>query len=100
MNNSRLVRRGAGVIIAMAASLLGVVLCSPSAFALVMHPVGSGSSPAVTPRPAAVNGLVVAGMAGWQVALIAIGTALFVATIAVITDRSRQSHRRVSVSTI
>jgi hypothetical protein len=97
MSKSHLVRRGAGVIIAVVASLFGVVLCAPSAFALVMRPVDSGS-PTVTPPPAPAHGLVAAGMAGWQVALIAIGTAFVVATIAVITDRAWQAHRMVIVS--
>jgi hypothetical protein len=98
MSNNRLVRHGAGVMIAVGASLIGAVLCSPSAFALIVRPGGSGSSPTLTPHPAPPHGIVTAGMAGWQVALIAVGTALFVATLAVITDRLRQSHRKVSVS--
>ncbi len=97
MSNNRFVRRGAGVMIAIAASLFGVVLCAPSAFAMIVQPVGSGSSLTLTPHPAPTHGLVGAGMAGWQVALIAIGTALFVATFAVLTARIRQS-RKVSVS--
>jgi hypothetical protein len=97
MSNNRLVRCGAAII-AMATSLFSVVLWAPSAFALIGRPVGSGSSPALTPHPAPTHGLVTAGMAGWQVALIAIGSGLFVATFAVITARVRQSYRKVSVS--
>jgi hypothetical protein len=37
--------------------------------------------------------VVVGGMPGWQIALIAIGAALFAATAAVLLDRARTTRR-------
>jgi len=93
-------RRTLGVIATVGGSLLGAVLVAPSAFGMVAEPVGSGSSPVPSPQqaPTVVHNIVAAGMAGWQIALIAVGAALFAATLAVFTDRLRGSHRNVSAS--
>jgi hypothetical protein len=37
--------------------------------------------------------VVVGGMPGWQIALIAVGAALLAATVAVLLDRARASRR-------
>ena len=37
--------------------------------------------------------VVVGGMPGWQIALIAAGAALLAATLAVLADRARAAHR-------
>jgi hypothetical protein len=51
-----------------------------------------GLSPTPTPTPVRVHTVIVSGMAGWQIALIAVGAALVVATIAVLLDRARTAH--------
>ena len=38
------------------------------------------------------------GMPGWQIALIAIGTAVFAAVLAVTLDRVRTAHRQLPAS--
>lgn len=45
------------------------------------------------PGPVPVHTVVVGGMPGWQIALIAIGAALLAATIAVLLDRARTARR-------
>jgi hypothetical protein len=88
----RLVRILAGLVGALVA--LGVA--APAAFARVLPDPGpaSGSAPAQysPPRHAAA-----VGMAGWQIALIAIAAAVVAAvvaaTIAVLVDRARSARR-------
>ena len=100
MTHLHSIRRAAGLVVALAGSALGFVLCAPSAFAVVMRPVGDESSTAVVPQTAPASGhfLVSTGMAGWQIALIAIASALFAAALALLVDRVRGSHRSVGVS--
>ena len=100
MNHHQSIRRVTGLVVTAASTLFGFVLFAPSAFALVMRPVGDGSSSAVAPvtAPATAHNLVSGGMAGWQIALIVVAAALLTSTLAVITDRARGSHRKVRVS--
>ncbi len=99
MNHIRHVRQTASVVIAVCSSLFGVVLFAPSAFAMRVGPPG-GASPALSPQPhpTVVHTVVAGGMAGWQITLIAVGAALFTATVAVIIDRARAARRRLTVS--
>jgi hypothetical protein len=100
MNHIRFIRLATSLMVAAASSLLGLMLFTPSAFALVMRPVGDGSSTAAAPQtaPATAHYVVSTGMAGWQIALIAVAAAVFTAALAVFTDRARGSHRKVSAS--
>jgi hypothetical protein len=41
----------------------------------------------------------VGGMAGWQIALIALGAALVAATVAILLDRARAARRAASGAT-
>jgi hypothetical protein len=42
--------------------------------------------------------IVVGGMPGWQIALIAAGAALFAATLALLADRVRAAHRTTAAA--
>ena len=56
---------------------------------------GGGAGPAGTPTPVTVvRTVVVGGMPGWQIALIAVAAALFTAIAAVLVERSRTARRR------
>ena len=46
------------------------------------------------PRPGPRHTVVVGGMPGWQIALIAVGAALIAATVAVLADRARTARRK------
>jgi hypothetical protein len=100
MNHVRFIRRALSVVFAVGGSFLGFVLFAPSAFAMIVEPIGSGSSAVASPQPAPtlVHSAVAGGMAGWQIALIAVGAAALTATLAVFADRARGSRGKVSIS--
>ena len=56
---------------------------------------GGGAGPDGAPAPVTVvRTVVVGGMPGWQIALIAVVAALFTAIAAVLVERSRTARRR------
>jgi membrane protein implicated in regulation of membrane protease activity len=87
----RPLRRVAGTLAALAAALLAAAVAAPAAFALPVPPGGGGDG-TVAPSPP-VQVVVVGGMPGWQIALIAIGAAILAATGAVFLDRARTTRR-------
>jgi len=105
MNPIRNVRRVAGVLAGLASAWLGLALAAPAAFA-VTHPTpgpagyltpGGPGFPVPPPvPPVQVHTVVVGGMPGWQIALIAIGAALSAAIAAVLADRAWAARRRPS----
>jgi hypothetical protein len=99
VNHIRYVRSTASIVVAVCSTLFGVVLLAASASATVMPGPGGGPL-AVPPRPHPIvaHTVVAAGMAGWQVTVIAVGAALFTATVAVLMDRARAARRSVRVS--
>jgi hypothetical protein len=85
------IRRLLAALATLAGALLAFTVAAPAALAdHVPPPGGSRFHPA---RPPAV--IVVAdGMPGWQIALIAVGSALLAATAAVLVDRARAARRK------
>ena len=83
-------RRTATVLGALAASVLVVLTGATAAFAYPVPPPGGPAGP-VQPR---VHTIVAGGMPGWQIALIAIGAAIFAAALAVTLDRILAARRR------
>ena len=70
-----------------------------AATAMVPDPGGTGgiAGPGTAPVPSTVvHTVVVGGMPGWQIALIAIATALVAAAAAVLADRASGGRRRLS----
>jgi hypothetical protein len=96
MNPIRHIRRFAAVLAGLAAALVAVG--ATPAFAKVMPPEGGGSAPSAPVRTV-THTLVVTGMPGWQIALIAAGAALLAAAIAVLADRARAAHRKAIPAT-
>jgi hypothetical protein len=94
MNPIRHIRRLAGILAAGAAALLALAAASPAMAATASLP-HYGPPASVAPAPPAVvtRTVVVGGMPGWQIALIAAGTALLAAAIAVLADRARAVRR-------
>jgi hypothetical protein len=90
------IRRSAAILTGLFGTL--VVFGAAPAFAMIPGPGGSPVSPA-SPAipPAVVHTVVVGGTPGWQIALIAIGSALVAAAAAILADRAR-SRRRPAVS--
>jgi hypothetical protein len=87
------------------AAVLAAVNCALLASAAVpaawARPVPPPGLPAyVPPVPAAPSSVVIiGGMAGWQITLIALGAALLAAAAAVVLDRARAAHRSAPAST-
>jgi MFS family permease len=100
MNTLKRIRRLAAVLAGLAGAL--VAFGATPAFAMHEPPPGSGviTSPVgATTTPVQVHTVVVGGMPGWQIALIAVVAALFAATVAVLADRSRSGRRKAIAAT-
>jgi len=85
-----------GAVLASLA-IIAVAFASGASASTSMIPVGSsgGAAPDGTPAPAAVvHTVIVGGMPGWQIALIAAAAALVTAIVAVLVERSRTARRR------
>ena len=111
MNPIRHVRRLAAALAGLACAWLGIADAAPAAFALPVPPSGGGSAgdtlppgwnkhpplPPVhihQPVHVPVQTVVIGGMPGWQIALIAIGAGLFAAAAAVLLDRIWTARRK------
>ena len=86
----RPIRRLAGIVAALATTLLAAAAAAPAALALPVPPVGGGDG---TVAPAPTVQVVADGMPGWQIALIAIAAAVVAAAVAVFLDRARNGRR-------
>jgi hypothetical protein len=96
MNRVRHIHRYVAVLAGLAFAWLGLAAAAPAAFAAsAVIPVGddggTATAPALRPVPQVV---VVGGTPGWQIALIAIGSALFAAAAAVLTYRILAARRQ------
>ena len=77
--------RTAGARLRRLAAVLAAVTCGLLAWAAAV--------PAAVARVPATTHLIIAGgMAGWQIALIAVGSALVAAIVAVVLDRARAAR--------
>jgi hypothetical protein len=89
--------RRLGIVLAgLGGALAAFAAAAPASMASANHTFGSGTLPApAVPAapPAVVRTVVVGGMPGWQIALIAVAAALVVAVAAVLTDRARSARR-------
>ena len=99
MNPIHRIRRTAGALVGLvglACACLGLAVAAPAAFARTLPPFDvSGTVTTPAPPPVQVHTVVVGGMPGWQIALIAVGAALVAATIAVLLDRARARTARL-----
>jgi hypothetical protein len=115
MNRIRHIRRLTAALAGLACAWLGIALAAPAAFASTgrIQPPGGESGMGVLPGPLAahihrpvpeapaqipVHTVVAVGTPGWQIALIAIGAALFAATAAVLLDRARATRRQLATA--
>jgi hypothetical protein len=94
MNRIRHIARLAAALAGLALTWLGLAATAPAAFAATATriPNPGGVSPS-TPLPV-VHTVIVGGMPGWQIALIAIGAALFAAASAVLAYRALAARRQ------
>lgn len=92
----RLIRRVTAALAALAAALVACVAAAPAAFATHVPPPGMGDQ-GEQAMPSPVHTVMVGGMLGWQITLIAAGAALLAAVLAVLLDRARAARRHVTV---
>lgn len=91
------IRRFAACLAAMLAALAASALAAPAAFATIAPPAPASQTipltGPITKQPASVHTVVVGGMPGWQIALIAAGAAVLAAALAVAVDRLLSARR-------
>jgi hypothetical protein len=97
------IRRVAVTVAGLACAWLGLAVASPAAFAqTAMFPAptgGGGDDAPAAAVPTIARVVVVGGMPGWQIALIAIGAALFAAASAVLVYRALATRRQAVTTT-
>ncbi|HXZ75886.1 MAG TPA: hypothetical protein VEH31_34140 [Streptosporangiaceae bacterium] len=94
------IRRLAAALFGLAGALLAFSTAAPAAFASGQPPPhlppGHIHQPVhLPPVPVPAHTVVIGGMPGWQIALIAAGAALAAAAVAILVDRawvSRKAH--------
>jgi hypothetical protein len=90
------------VICGLLASAAASAAIVPAASAAILgrpDPGGPGGTRLIPVPATIVREIHVGGMAGWQIGLIAVGTALMAAVVAVLLDRTL-SNRRAAYATI
>jgi len=85
----RPVRRWALTLAALATTLLAATTAAPAAFARPLPPMGHDQ----IEHPPPVHTVVVGGMPGWQITLIATAAAVTAAAITLFLDRARAARR-------
>ena len=99
-NASARLRRPLAVLAALVVGLLASAATVPAAFATIPDPGGAVGYAGIGPASApAVRVVVTGGMAGWQITSIAIGSALFAATAAVLLYRALAVRKAASATT-
>jgi hypothetical protein len=107
MNRISRVRRLAAALAGLAAVLVAFAVSTPAAFAkplgIIPPPPGWNKHPPLPPGhwtgpvyKIPVHTVVIGGMPGWQITLIAAGAALLAAVLAVLADRARATRRRIT----
>jgi hypothetical protein len=93
---ARTIRRSrfAAVLAALAAALVAAIAGPTAAFAVRYPlPANAGWGTSRYAPPPVVHTVIVGGMPGWQIALIAAVAALAAAAVAVLLDRARRARR-------
>ena len=92
MNPIRRIRRIAAALAGLACAWIGLAVAAPAAFAMTIPGGSGGGVTTPAPPPVQIHTVVMGGMTGWQIALIAVGAALVAATVAVLLDRARTAR--------
>ena len=91
------IRRFTACLVTLLAAAGASALAAPAAFATIAPPAPAGESGpvtgSITKHPATVHTVLVGGMPGWQIALIAAGAAVLAAALAVVADRLLSARR-------
>lgn len=95
------IRRIVAALAGLTAAVLASAAAAPAAFATQVPPPGElGGHPVkhAPIAPAYTHTVVIGGMPGWQIALIATGAALVAAALAVLLDRLLAGRRRMTAN--
>ena len=90
------IRRLVGVLTGLAAALAAAIAGAPVAFAATgthVPPNPVSHEPVAPPVVIHTHAAVTGGMAGWQIALIAVGAAVLGAVVAVLANRALAARR-------
>lgn len=98
MNTIRRIHQLARLLATGAGALLVLAIASPAMAATASVPHYPSAPPAQIPGP--IHTVTAGGMPGWQIALIAAGTAVLAAVLAVAADRTRTSRRRITAPSL
>jgi drug/metabolite transporter (DMT)-like permease len=90
MNLIKRLHRVAALLAGLGVAMVAFAGAASASTALIPRPRGEAGPPQTAPI---VHTVVVGGMPGWQIALIAIGAALAAAVAAVLLDRLRSTRR-------
>jgi hypothetical protein len=83
-------------ILTVLAALGAAIAVAPAALAGVPAPGLHPRYVPVAPSPHQTHAAAAVGMAGWQIALIAVGAAILAAAVAVFLDRARARHHELA----
>jgi hypothetical protein len=89
------VRRIVVMVTGLVGAALALTAVSPAAFATRVPAPGDSGAPARVPPQ--IHMIVVGGMPGWQITLIAAGTALAAAALTVVADRAWAARRHPAI---
>lgn len=93
-------RRALAVLAGLAAALVAAVAGPATAFAVNYPlPANRGARGSTYAPPPVVHTVIVGGMPGWQIALIAVGAGLLAATAALLFARARTGQRKPAPAT-
>lgn len=99
MNHILRIGRAIRFLAALASALVAAGTATPAFAAGLRPPPGSLYGPPAPPVTR-THTVVVGGMPGWQVALIAVSAAVLAAALAVILDRARTARRRQAAPSV
>ena len=99
MNHIHRIRQAIRLLAALGSALLAVGIAAPAFAAGLRPPPGSLYSPPAPPVTT-THTVVVGGMPGWQIALIAVSAAVLAAALAVILDRAWNSRRQLAAPSV
>ena len=91
------IQRCLAILAGLAAALVASAATAAAALATNVPFPGTGD-PGTQPGPPAVHKVIVGGMPGWQITLIAAGAALAAAALAVLIDRAWAARRRAAAT--
>jgi hypothetical protein len=84
------IRRLACILAALGTALLATAAAAPAALA---RPIPPAPGRDATGPPPPVHTVIIGGMPGWQIALIAVAAAVVAAAVAVLLDRARAARQ-------